>query len=115
MDRSIDNDPRETDTRSSGREPAPDQRTERRTPEDNARLRQQIDSVTRDHPTFSQFVERLEQLGIRAIPSLQKSGRLNGMSYEVNGARIKGSELGRGYTARGLAKREGIAYDVERD
>jgi hypothetical protein len=37
------------------------------------------------------------------------------MSYEVNGARIKGSELGRSYTARGLEKRNGLVYDIERD
>ncbi len=115
MDRSIDSDPRETDMRTPAREPERQAGAPERTREDNAKLRDQIDSVTRDQPTFSQFVERLEQLGIRAIPSLQKSGRLNGMSYEVTGTRIKGSDLGRRYSARGLEKSKGLVYDVERD
>ena len=58
---------------------------------------------------------RLEAAGIRAVPSLQKSGRLNGMSYDAAGRRVKGSDLGRAYTALGLVKQKGLSHDDERD
>src|SRR5262249_27669248 len=106
---SIESDPRESGIRT--RESV----TPDRAVHGDARLRDQIDSVTQDRPTFTQFVERLKEHGIQAVPSVQKSGRLNGMSYEVNGTRIKGSDLGRGYTARGLEKRQRLIYDVSRD
>jgi len=82
---------------------------------DIARLREQIDSATKDRPTLSELVDRLARLGIHVVPSYQKSGRLNGMSYESNGWRYRGSELGRGYTASGLQRLNGVRYDPERD
>ena len=84
-------------------------------PYDIARLREQIDSATKDRPTLSELVDRLAWLGIHVVPSYQKSGRLNGMSYESNGWRYRGSELGRGYTASGLQRLNGVRYDPERD
>ena len=37
------------------------------------------------------------------------------MSYEVAGVRVRGSELGQAYTAIGLQKKKGVAYDPARD
>jgi hypothetical protein len=117
VDRSIDNDAREPDERTDIRPAHVPEREAREAPRpyEVARLREQIDSVTTDQPSFSDLFERLQQLGIRPVPSLQKSGRLNGMSYEWNGIRYRGSELGRGYTAAGLQKSKGVRYDPERD
>lgn len=80
-----------------------------------ARVRETIERVTQDRPTMSELVHRLEQAGIRAVSSIQKSGRLNGMSYSVDGTLIKGSDLGRAYTAQGLQKSLGVRYDPEQD
>jgi DNA-binding MarR family transcriptional regulator len=74
-----------------------------------------IDQAAAGRPTISEFVSRLEERGIAAIPSIQSSGRLNGMSYRFKGATIKGSALGREYTAHGLQKRKGVQYDSGRD
>src|SRR6516162_7783570 len=102
MDRIIDNDAREPDG-SVDRDP---ERYALDAPRayEIATLRERIDAASQDHPTFSEFLDRLERQGIRTVPSFQKSGRLNGMSYEYNGGRYRGSDLGRGYTASGLQK-----------
>jgi hypothetical protein len=113
MDRSTD--PREADERTrQDYAPEPDARQVPPAYEIR-RLREQIDSVTKDQPSFSELFERLERLRIRPVPSLQNSGRLNGMSYELDGVRYRGSELGRSYTASGLQKWKGVRYDPERD
>jgi hypothetical protein len=78
-------------------------------------LRETIDRIAQDKPTMPELIQRLDEAGIRAIPSVQKSGRLNGMSYAVNGTIIKGSDLGRAYTAQGLQKSLAVRYDPERD
>ena len=115
MDRSIGNDPREPDERDALKDSRPDREaSDLRRPVEVARLREMIDSAAKDRPSFPQFFERLEQLGVRPVPSLQKSGRLNGMSYELNGIRFKGSDLGRSYTAAGLEK-QGVRYDSAKD
>ena len=115
MDRSIGNDPREPDERDALKDSRPDREaSDLRRPVEVARLREMIDSAAKDRPSFPQFFERLEQLGVRPVPSLQKSGRLNGMSYELNGIRYKGSDLGRSYTASGLEK-QGVRYDPAKD
>src|SRR5262245_1917894 len=117
MDRSIDDDPREGDDRADGRD---DRTVGRDIPEPSraheiASLRERIDSITKDHPSFSELLDRLQQLGIRPAPSIQKSGRLNGFSYDWNGVRYRGSDLGRAYTASGLQKSKGVRYDPQRD
>src|SRR5438067_593011 len=98
MSRSIERDVRERDERTPSRSDGHDKnRCEPREPSaarqrnDVARLRDTINRVAQDRPTMPELIDRLERYGIRAVPNLQKSGRLNGMSYEVNGVRIKGS------------------------
>ena len=84
-------------------------------PSIKGRLIESIDRVSSDKPTMSEFVERLEKEGVRAVPNYQSSGKLNGMSYELEGNRVKGSDLGRAYTAKGLQERRGVEYRPERD
>lgn len=74
-----------------------------------------IDQAAAHKPTMSEFIERLEKRGVAAIPSVQSSGRLNGMSYRFQGKTVKGSSVGREYTAQGLQKRKGVQYDAGRD
>jgi DNA-binding MarR family transcriptional regulator len=73
-----------------------------------------IDQAAEGRPTLGQFFERLERGGVTPIPSLNVRG-LNGMSYRFRGSNIKGSDIGRAYTARGLQDRKGITYAPERD
>lgn len=80
-----------------------------------AELATVIDQAADDKPTMSQFIERLEKQGVAVIPSIQSSGRLNGMSYRVHGQTIKGSSIGREYTAQGIQQRKGVQYEASRD
>lgn len=80
-----------------------------------AQLRAVIDDATAGEPTMSEFVKRLEQRGVHAIPSMQTSGRLNGMVYRFQGQNTKGAMLGREYTAHGLQQQKGVSYLPERD
>jgi hypothetical protein len=105
MSRSIEPGPREPERGPSGR----------RQDDPRPGLREIIDRSSQDQPTVSELIARLEQAGIRVVPSLQKSGRLNGMSYVVNGRLIKGSDVGRAYTAQGLQKSLGVRYDPKPD
>jgi hypothetical protein len=78
-------------------------------------LRSRIERAAEDAPTLEMFFTRLEEEGIRPIPSVQSNGRWNGISYEFAGVRVKGSELGRAYTATGLQQKLGVCYDAARD
>jgi hypothetical protein len=64
---------------------------------------------------MSQFIEQLEKRSISVVPSIQSSGRLNGISYRFKGVMVKGSRLGRAYTAQGLQTRKGLQYEPQRD
>ncbi len=86
-----------------------------REPDPRPRLQEAIDRAAQDPTTMSKFIDRLTKAGVRAVPSIQTSGRLNGMSYVIDGILVKGSDLGRVYTAQGLQKRLGVRYDPERD
>jgi hypothetical protein len=84
-------------------------------PEVLADLRSIIDAAAKDRPVLAVFLERLGQSGVRPTASIQAGGRWNGIVYEYQGARIKGSYLGRAYTAKGLQQRRGVDYDPVRD
>jgi hypothetical protein len=79
---------------------------------DLSELRERIDRAATGSPTVEEFLSRLEQEHVRPIPSIQSSGRWNGMSYEFAGIRVNGSELGRAYTA--LAFKGGKASPMTR-
>ena len=118
MDRSVDSDVRQPDDWTPSRDP--ERHDSERAPIEQERqslalLRERIDAAAKDNPTFAEFLDRLERSGVRAIPSVQRSGRLNGMTYELNGTRVRGSDLGRSYTAQGLQKTKGIRHGGELD
>ncbi len=74
-----------------------------------------IDAAAADKPSMSEFIRRLEERGVQPLPSIQSSGRLNGMSYRSDGIVFNGSQLGRAYTAQGLQERKGVSFDPNRD
>jgi hypothetical protein len=68
----------------------------------------------RDGPTATEFIEKLQRVGVEAIPNLQGTGRVSGISFRQGGELMKGSDLGRGFSWGALQKR-GLDYDQERD
>ena len=89
MDRDIDARENERGKESRGID------AKRHVPEHDSALRTKIDSAVLQHPEFAGFVQNLKVSGIEVIPSIQKSGRLNGLSFVVDGHRYRGSDLGR--------------------
>jgi hypothetical protein len=73
-----------------------------------------IDQATAGQPSMSQFMDRLQARGVEPVPSMNARG-LNGMSYRFRGELVRGSDLGRSYSALGLQQRKGIDYSPERD
>jgi hypothetical protein len=73
-----------------------------------------IDQAAAGKPTLTKFIGLLREQGVEVIPSVNARG-LNGMSYRFAGAAVRGSDLGRAYTAHGLQDRKGIDYRPERD
>lgn len=128
MSRDITTDPRDfdqTDTRqpdsrmtlSQGRggSGSDDQGRKRVTPEEISAIRERVDRAAQGHPAFAEFQSRLTVEGVRMTPSIQADGRWNGVVYELDGVKVKGSTLGRSYTAQGLQQRKGVTYDPDRD
>lgn len=79
-----------------------------------ARLQLQaiVDTATADKPSFAEFVARLHEAGVSALPS-GKSGSPQGVSFEYDGIAFKGSDLGKSYAWKQLQAR--IDYDKDRD
>lgn len=77
-------------------------------------LQERIKAVLESRPTTTQFIERLQEQGINVAPNLQSTGRVSGISFELNGKAMKGKSLGSGYSWNGLQER-GLSYEPERD
>lgn len=84
-------------------------------PSTRQQLQQLCDAAAKDCRSFSAYQERLEAAGVELVPVAQFEGaKISGLSYRLDGVTMKGSDLGRGYTAAGLAKR-GVNYEQDRD
>jgi hypothetical protein len=70
--------------------------------------------VLREQPTATEFIEKLQRVGVETIPNLQSTGRVSGISFRQGEELMKGSDLGRGFSWGALQKR-GLNYDQERD
>lgn len=65
--------------------------------------------------SYTEYSERLRAVGVELLPVLQKDDtHISGLSYKYNGMTIKGSDIGKKFTASGL-KKDGISYDKDRD
>lgn len=88
-----------------------------RTGEASVRQKLQLlcDAAVVGSASFTDYAGRLASAGVRVTPMTQLEGRkLNGLTYTLDGVTMKGSDLGKGYTPAGLAKR-GVSYVKERD
>ena len=78
-------------------------------------LQQLCDGAAKNCRSFTEYQERLEAVGVELVPVAQLGGaKLSGLSYRLDGVTMKGSDLGKGYSAAGLAKR-GVTYEQDRD
>ena len=79
------------------------------------RLQQLCDGAVVISRGYSEYAAHLEAAGVTLVPVVQMAGtRLTGLSYWLDGVMMKGSDLGKGYSPAGLAKR-GIGYEKDRD
>ena len=85
-------------------------------PSTRQQLQQLCDAAAKDCRSFTEYQERLEASGVELVPVVQLEGsKLSGLSYRLDGgATMKGSDLGKGYSPSGLAKR-GVKYEQDRD
>jgi len=84
-------------------------------PSTRQQLQQLCDVAARDCHSFTAYAERLEAVGVALVPVAQLEGaKLSGLSYRLDGVTMKGSDLGKGYSPAGLAKR-GVSYEQNRD
>jgi hypothetical protein len=80
-------------------------------------LQDLIDEVTQDNPSMPEFVERLQQQAVEVQVGLTRTGIgfSKGISYNLDGVALSGTQLGRAYTFSGLQKHRGVSYDKGRD
>ncbi|MEG3879836.1 relaxase/mobilization nuclease domain-containing protein [Microcoleus sp. herbarium7] len=78
-------------------------------------LQDLIDEVTQDNPSMPEFVERLQQQGVEVQVTLTRTGFSKGISYNLDGVALSGTQLGKAYTFSGLQKHRGVSYDQQQD
>ena len=78
------------------------------------KLQAAIDAATRDKPTMTLFIGRLQHLGIDVKPIITQTGRKR-ISYQMNGAKpFRGSKLHNGSFPKLISQR-GVNCDPQRD
>jgi hypothetical protein len=80
-----------------------------------ARLQEHLDVAVRNRPTMQEFAQRLEAQGVAVRVHVASTGRVSGISYELDGVAVKGSNVGRSYSWRGLQERHSVSYEPVQD
>ena len=84
-------------------------------PSTRAQLQQICDRAAVDCSGIGEYVDRLQSIGVAVTASTQMNDtKLTGLVLELDGVKLKASDLGKAYTPTGLSKR-GIHYDKDRD
>lgn len=80
----------------------------------SAIISEMIDSRLKDGCTAAELVEHLEANGITVRPNIASSGKVSGMTYELDSVEVSAKAMGRGFTWSNLLKR-GMTYVEDRD
>ncbi|HEX4965531.1 MAG TPA: relaxase/mobilization nuclease domain-containing protein [Thermoanaerobaculia bacterium] len=76
-------------------------------------LQEIVSHAAREVQDFPEFVEHLREEDVSLIVHRDRDGRLHGYSYELEGYALSGTQLGRGFTLRGIEQGYGIRPDPE--
>jgi hypothetical protein len=76
------------------------------------RLQNFCDIAAADRPTMSQYKKRLKDAGVETRIRETRTGKIQGISYELEGVAFAGHKLGRNYSWSGLQKL-GITENLE--
>jgi Relaxase/Mobilisation nuclease domain len=75
-----------------------------------------IDEATKDKPTVTELIARLQQQDIAVHPSFSTQGTFKeAVAYSMDGVKVAGWKLGKAYSFPGLLQRRGVDYQAERD
>ncbi len=86
-----------------------------KTPSVKDQLKDIIQATAQGTNTMSDFVPQLEKMGVGMRANIQGTGRIAGVSFELNHIAVKGSQLGKSFSWNGLQKKLGIEYEKDRD
>jgi len=76
------------------------------------RLQNLCDIAAADQPTLSQYKKRLKDAGVETLIRETRTGKIQGISYELDSVAFPGHKLGRNYSWNGLQKL-GITENLE--
>jgi hypothetical protein len=76
------------------------------------RLQNLCDMAAADQPTLGQYKKRLLDAGVETLIRETRTGKIQGISYELEGVAFAGHKLGRNYSLCGL-QRLGITENLE--
>ncbi|HEX3552314.1 MAG TPA: relaxase/mobilization nuclease domain-containing protein [Thermoanaerobaculia bacterium] len=76
-------------------------------------LQEIVSQAAREAQDFPGFVEHLRSEEVFLIVHLDREGRLHGYSYQLEGYAMSGTQLGRGFTLRGIQQGYGILPEPE--
>jgi len=74
-------------------------------------LQQAIDTATFNNPTMPELIKKLKGFGVKAQVHFQSTGRVQGLTYEMDGITFSGTKIGKAYTFGGLQKYRGVTYN----
>ena len=83
-------------------------------PSHRQRIAEAIDAALETPCTLPKFIDRLAAAGVGVQVNMASTGRISGISFNLDGHVFKGSKIGKSYTW-GRLKKRGVSYEQDRD
>jgi hypothetical protein len=78
------------------------------------KLQDLIEGASRNQPTMSEFIGRLQQLGVEVRARITRNSVVQGISYGLEGVKFPGHRLGDASFPK-LVQKRGVRYEAKRD
>ncbi|MDY7015354.1 MAG: relaxase/mobilization nuclease domain-containing protein [Cyanobacteriota bacterium] len=78
------------------------------------KLQDLIERASRDRPTMSEFIGRLQQQGVEVRARITRNSVVQGMSFRLEGVKFPGHRLGDASFPK-LVQKRGVRYEAHRD
>ena len=74
-----------------------------------------IDAHSDEPVTMPELVNRLKDKGVDTRIAVTRTGKIKGISYQLDGVSTSGTHLGKAYTFNGLQKYKQVSYDDSKE
>lgn len=79
------------------------------------RLQNIVSEAVESSDNVAEFLASLKKRGVIVLPNIAKTGKMNGLSYEIDGVKFTGTQLGQKYKWQTIGEKLGYSFENDNE